>query len=169
MHWRDDSCSSVLERLTQQSDRAASACASATAIPDATSKLTDTHDFNGDGKSGIAWRNSDADVRIFLMNGTMLEHKSYRPQISSTFPTAGRSKAPMPTDLAEQSALGSRPKAGKIASARGVIAQGFYATGNTARVVAIEQRQKTNLKENLGLRMRASHYARCLSACTVRS
>ena len=32
--------------------------------------LTATHDFNGDGYSDIAWRNSNGDVAIWLMNGT---------------------------------------------------------------------------------------------------
>ena len=32
--------------------------------------LTLTHDFNGDGKSDIAWRNTNGDVAIWLMNGT---------------------------------------------------------------------------------------------------
>ena len=32
--------------------------------------LADTHDFNGDGKSDIAWRNTNGDVAIWLMNGT---------------------------------------------------------------------------------------------------
>ena len=31
-----------------------------------------THDFNGDGKSDILWRNSDGDVDIWLMNGTQI-------------------------------------------------------------------------------------------------
>jgi hypothetical protein len=34
--------------------------------------LTDTHDFNGDGHSDIAWRNADGDVAIWLMNGTQV-------------------------------------------------------------------------------------------------
>jgi hypothetical protein len=34
--------------------------------------LTDTHDFNGGGKSDIAWRNTDGDVAIWLMNGTQI-------------------------------------------------------------------------------------------------
>ena len=34
--------------------------------------LTATHDFNGDGKSDIAWRNSDGDVGMWLMNGTQI-------------------------------------------------------------------------------------------------
>ena len=28
------------------------------------------HDFNGDGKSDIAWRDTDGDLAIWLMNGT---------------------------------------------------------------------------------------------------
>jgi hypothetical protein len=32
--------------------------------------LTDTHDYNGDGMSDIAWRNTNGDVAIWLMNGT---------------------------------------------------------------------------------------------------
>ena len=35
-----------------------------------THALSDAHDFNGDGKSDIAWRNSNGDVAIWLMNGT---------------------------------------------------------------------------------------------------
>ena len=31
-----------------------------------------THDFNGDGYSDIAWRNSNGDVSIWLMNGTQV-------------------------------------------------------------------------------------------------
>ena len=33
---------------------------------------TDTHDFNGDGKSDIAWRNTNGDLAIWLMNGTQV-------------------------------------------------------------------------------------------------
>ena len=33
---------------------------------------TDTHDFNGDGKSDIAWRNTNGNLAIWLMNGTQL-------------------------------------------------------------------------------------------------
>jgi FG-GAP repeat len=31
-----------------------------------------TGDFNGDGKSDIAWRNTDGDVAIWLMNGLQI-------------------------------------------------------------------------------------------------
>ena len=34
--------------------------------------LTSTHDFNGDGKSDIAWRNTNGDVAIWLMNGSQV-------------------------------------------------------------------------------------------------
>ena len=36
------------------------------------SNLAGTHDFNGDGYSDIAWRNSSGDVAIWLMNGTQV-------------------------------------------------------------------------------------------------
>ncbi len=36
------------------------------------SKLTATHDFNGDGKSDALWRNVDGDVGIWLMNGSQI-------------------------------------------------------------------------------------------------
>jgi hypothetical protein len=34
--------------------------------------LTDTHDFNGGGKSDIAWRDTAGDLGIWLMNGTQV-------------------------------------------------------------------------------------------------
>ena len=47
-----------------------SSCASATGVA-ASSKLTDTHDFNGNGKSDIVWRDtSGGNVAIWEMNGT---------------------------------------------------------------------------------------------------
>jgi probable HAF family extracellular repeat protein len=36
---------------------------------DALNQMHDTHDFNGDGKSDILWRNTNGDVAIWLMNG----------------------------------------------------------------------------------------------------
>jgi len=33
---------------------------------------TATHDFNGDGKSDIAWRDTGGDVAIWLMSGTQV-------------------------------------------------------------------------------------------------
>ena len=37
-----------------------------------THALTDTHDFNGDGKSDILWRDSAGDVGMWLMNGAQI-------------------------------------------------------------------------------------------------
>jgi hypothetical protein len=39
--------------------------------------LTATHDFNGDGKSDILWRNSDSTVGLWLMNGTQFTPSSF--------------------------------------------------------------------------------------------
>jgi hypothetical protein len=36
-----------------------------------------THDFNGDGKSDILWRNSDGTVGLWLMNGTQFTPSSF--------------------------------------------------------------------------------------------
>jgi hypothetical protein len=46
-------------------------CASTTGVA-AASKLVDTHDFNANGKSDIAWRNSNGDTSIWLMNGAQV-------------------------------------------------------------------------------------------------
>jgi hypothetical protein len=40
-------------------------------------RLTATHDFNGDGKSDILWRNSDGTVGMWLMNGTQFTPSSF--------------------------------------------------------------------------------------------
>jgi len=34
--------------------------------------IAETGDFNGDGYSGILWRNANSDVAIWLMNGTQI-------------------------------------------------------------------------------------------------
>ena len=58
------------------SGSASSACASATLLPGATSggsvTLSDTHDFNGDGKSDVLWRDTAGDVGLWLMNGPQI-------------------------------------------------------------------------------------------------
>ena len=55
------------------SGAASSACASATGVSGASNvNLTDSHDFNGDKKSDILWRNVDGDVGIWLMNGSQI-------------------------------------------------------------------------------------------------
>jgi hypothetical protein len=38
----------------------------------ASSKLTDTHDFNGDGKSDILWHDGSGNVAMWLMNGAQV-------------------------------------------------------------------------------------------------
>ena len=48
---------------------------------------TATHDFNGDGKSDILWRNTNGDVDIWLLNGMQI----FQPRISPMCPPAGRS------------------------------------------------------------------------------
>jgi probable HAF family extracellular repeat protein len=45
-------------------------CDAAVTCPTAVAAAVNTHDFNGDGKSDIAWRNTNGDVAIWLMNGT---------------------------------------------------------------------------------------------------
>ncbi len=58
--------------FTQSSTSSTTApCSSATGVR-ATSKLADTHDFNGDGKSDIAWRDTSGDAAVWLMSGASL-------------------------------------------------------------------------------------------------
>ena len=55
---------------------APSACASATGVAGTqtlgSDKLAQTHDFNGDGKSDILWRDGAGDVGMWLMNGAQI-------------------------------------------------------------------------------------------------
>ena len=56
---------------------AASACASATLVPEgsgttSTPPLANTHDFNGDGKSDILWRDTAGNIGMWLMNGSSI-------------------------------------------------------------------------------------------------
>jgi hypothetical protein len=55
---------------------APSACAAATVVPGivplGSDKLAATHDFNGDAKSDIVWRDSAGDVGLWLMNGAQV-------------------------------------------------------------------------------------------------
>ena len=48
---------------------APSACASATDVAGTGTLGSNTHDFNGDGKSDILWRDTAGDVGMWLMNG----------------------------------------------------------------------------------------------------
>jgi hypothetical protein len=47
-------------------------CSAGVSVP-AASKLTDTHDLNGDGLSDIVWRSDTGDVAVWLMNGVQVE------------------------------------------------------------------------------------------------
>jgi hypothetical protein len=51
-------------------------CAAATAVGGSTTggtdKLADTHDFNGDGKSDILWRDTAGNVGLWLMDGSQI-------------------------------------------------------------------------------------------------
>jgi hypothetical protein len=55
---------------------APSVCASSTGVAGTqtlgSDKLAQTHDFNGDGKSDILWRDKAGDVGMWLMNGTQI-------------------------------------------------------------------------------------------------
>ena len=67
---------------------AASACASATAL--ASGELTDTHDFNRDGYSDIAWRNTNFDLAIWLMNGTTVLSSPDLGNVPSSWTVVGQ-------------------------------------------------------------------------------
>ena len=48
-----------------------------------------THDFNGDGKSDIAWRNTDGDFGIWLMNGTQILNNPDLGNVPNTWTVVG--------------------------------------------------------------------------------
>ena len=70
---------------------APSACASATGVAGTQTKLAQTHDFNDDGKSDIAWRNTNGDVAIWLMNGTQTLSASDIGNVPTSWSIAGTS------------------------------------------------------------------------------
>jgi len=49
-------------------------CSSATELA-ASSKLTDTHDFNGDGKSDILWHDDNGNAAVWSMNGVQVQSR----------------------------------------------------------------------------------------------
>ena len=76
---------------------ASSACASATAVPAATGSttpsplsLTDTHDFNGDGKSDILWRDTASNVGMWLMNGSSILQTSVLGNVPAVWAIVGQ-------------------------------------------------------------------------------
>ena len=50
-----------------------------------------THDFNGDGKSDILWRDTSGDVAVWLMNGSIVSQSG----VSGAVQAASRSSASM--------------------------------------------------------------------------
>ena len=54
------------------------------------SALTYTHDFNGDGKSDIAWRDISGDVAVWLMNGGAILQSASLGTVPSSFSIIGQ-------------------------------------------------------------------------------
>jgi photosystem II stability/assembly factor-like uncharacterized protein len=52
--------------------------------------LADTHDFNGDGKSDIAWRDTSGDVALWLMNGAVVTSSGGVGGVPGTFSIVGQ-------------------------------------------------------------------------------
>jgi FG-GAP-like repeat len=52
--------------------------------------LTDTHDFNADGRSDIAWRDTSGDVAFWLMNGTAVSSTGSVGGVPSTWSIVGQ-------------------------------------------------------------------------------
>jgi hypothetical protein len=51
---------------------------------------TNTHDFNGDGKSDIAWRDSSGDTAIWLMNGASVLSSAALGNVPTTWSIVGQ-------------------------------------------------------------------------------
>jgi hypothetical protein len=66
-------------------------CDAAVTCPTAVAAAVNTHDFNGDGKSDIAWRNTNGDVAIWLMNGTQTLSASDIGNVPTSWSIAGTS------------------------------------------------------------------------------
>ena len=49
-----------------------------------TSALAATHDFDGDGKSDILWRDTSGDVAVWLMNGATVSQSAGLVTVPST-------------------------------------------------------------------------------------
>ncbi len=52
--------------------------------------LTDTHDFNGDGKSDIAWRNGSGTIAFWLMNGAAISSTGTVSGVPGTWSIVGQ-------------------------------------------------------------------------------
>jgi FG-GAP-like repeat len=57
--------------------------------PPSLAQRTNTHDFNGDGYSDIAWRNTNGDVYTWLMNGFQILESSDLGNVSAVWSVAG--------------------------------------------------------------------------------
>jgi hypothetical protein len=68
---------------------AASACASASDVGGAV-RVTDTHDFNGDGKSDILWRDTSGDVGIWFLNGSTISVTASLGNVSNNWAVFGQ-------------------------------------------------------------------------------
>ena len=51
--------------------------AAANAIGSFESLITNTHDFNGDGKSDIAWRDSQGNIAMWIMDGASIKSSTW--------------------------------------------------------------------------------------------
>ena len=56
----------------------------------APSPIVAAHDFNGDGKSDIAWLNSNGDVGMWLMNGTQISQQSVLSNVPTSWTIVGQ-------------------------------------------------------------------------------
>jgi hypothetical protein len=68
---------------------ATSPCSSATPVS-ASSRLTDSHDFNGDGKSDIVWRDTGGNTALWLMNGAALVKSTGLGTVPTTWSVFGQ-------------------------------------------------------------------------------
>jgi hypothetical protein len=71
-------------------DVGAGIASAGTSIMVKTSCLTDTHDFNADGKSDIAWRDSGGNIAFWLMNGAAVLSTSNVGALSNTWSIVGQ-------------------------------------------------------------------------------
>ncbi len=76
------------------SGNASSACGSATAVSGSMASgddaMADTHDFNGDGKSDILWRDGAGNVTIWLMNGSQVLQASLLGNVPNNWSIVGQ-------------------------------------------------------------------------------
>jgi parallel beta-helix repeat protein len=59
-------------------------------LPSCPTKAVNTHDFNGDGKSDIAWRDTSGDTAIWLMNGAQVAQSAGVGTVATTWSIVGQ-------------------------------------------------------------------------------